>query len=150
MIFDEVVSDKDFAREDFIIKRRDGLFAYQLVVVIDDIDQGITEVVRGADIMELTCRQLSLYQLFDVPAPNYAHLPLAVIEPGFKLSKQNKAQPINPNKPQAELVNALKFLGLPVEKEQDLTSGRVNDILEWAVNYWSLEIIPASPEIIVA
>lgn len=147
LLYGEVKSDVAFAGEDFIVKRRDGLFAYQLVVVIDDIDQGITEIVRGADILELTVRQLSLYQLFNVAAPSYLHLPLAVAKPGFKLSKQNHAQAINPDNPKPELIAALSFLGLT--PEPDLASGSIAQILDWAVKSWSIKHIPKQTEVIV-
>lgn len=147
LLFGKVTSDTEFAGEDFIVKRRDGLFAYQLVVVVDDIDQGISEIVRGADILELTVRQLSLYKLFGVPAPSYLHLPLAVAKPGFKLSKQNHAQAININDPKPELIAALQFLGLT--PESDLASGSIAEILEWAINAWSLKHIPKQTEVIV-
>lgn len=149
LLFNDVSSTKDFASEDFIVKRRDGLFAYQLVVVIDDIDQGINQVVRGADIMELTTRQLSLYQLFGVTPPSYLHLPLAVTEPGFKLSKQNHAKPIDIKNPKPELLKALNFLGLITNSEPEIAAGSVQQILAWAVNNWSLENLPAKTEILV-
>lgn len=147
LLYGKVDSDTRFAGEDFIVKRRDGLFAYQLVVVVDDIDQGITEVVRGADILELTVRQLSLYTLFNVPAPSYLHLPLAVAKPGFKLSKQNHAQAINLDNPKPELIAALTFLGLT--PDPDLASGSIAQILNWAVQHWSIKQIPKQTEVIV-
>lgn len=147
LLFGEVNSDPKFAGEDFIIKRRDGLFAYQLVVVVDDIDQGITEVVRGADILELTVRQLSLYQMFNLTPPSYLHLPLAVAKPGFKLSKQNHAQGINIDNPKPELLAALSFLGLNVAPV--LASANVTEILEWAIKAWSIKHIPQQSEVIV-
>ncbi|MGL5395396.1 MAG: tRNA glutamyl-Q(34) synthetase GluQRS, partial [Shewanella sp.] len=82
----KVVVDHDFATEDFIIKRSDGLYAYQLAVVLDDAHQGISEVVRGCDLIEASCRQLSLYQSLGLTAPQWLHLPLACLTPGFKLS----------------------------------------------------------------
>lgn len=145
-VFGKVISNTEFASEDFIIKRRDGLFAYQLVVVIDDIDQGITEVVRGADILELTTRQLSLYNLLGVPTPSYLHVPLAVTEPGFKLSKQNHATGINIADPKPELISALTFLGLPFEP--DLDSGSIQQIVDWAVKNWTPNKIPKQTEIL--
>jgi len=138
----------DTFNEDFIVKRKDQLFAYQLVVVVDDIDQGITEVVRGADIMPLTFRQISLYRLLNVPAPRYLHLPLAVNKPGFKLSKQNHAQGINQENPIPELIQALEFLGLPIHKLQSVTS--VDEIISWAVQHWSVDHIPKQQEIVLS
>ena len=103
---------KAIANEDYIVKRRDGLFAYQLVVVVDDIDQGITRVVRGADLIEPTARQISLFKRLGYQLPEYAHVPLAVSTPGAKLSKQNHAPAINVDNPVPELIRALKFLGV--------------------------------------
>ena len=147
LLYQNVQAPSDFASEDFIVKRRDGLFAYQLVVVVDDIDQGITEVVRGADILELTVRQLSLYQLFNVTSPRYLHLPLAVAKPGFKLSKQNHAQAINIDNPQPELISALSFLGLNPDPE--LVTASVDEIIQWASNNWKLSQLPQKTEIII-
>jgi len=145
LLFGEVNSDINFAGEDFIVKRRDGLFSYQLVVVVDDIDQGINQIVRGADIMELTTRQLGLYKLLGITPPSYLHLPLAVKEPGFKLSKQNHAQAIDIQNPIPELVKALQFLGL--DTETDLASGKVSEIINWAIENWSTNQIPKQSEI---
>ncbi|STV82343.1 glutamyl-Q-tRNA synthetase [Klebsiella michiganensis] len=83
-----IVADEPLAREDFIIHRRDGLFAYNLAVVVDDHFQGVSEIVRGADLIEPTVRQISLYQHFGWQAPDYIHLPLALNAQGNKLSKQ--------------------------------------------------------------
>ncbi|MFV8126850.1 glutamate--tRNA ligase family protein, partial [Enterobacter cloacae complex sp.6730722] len=82
-----LIANEPLAREDFIIHRRDGLFAYNLAVVVDDHFQGITEIVRGADLIEPTVRQISLYQHFGWQAPDYLHLPLALNGDGNKLSK---------------------------------------------------------------
>ena len=146
-LFGHVDIEQAFCREDYIIRRRDGLFAYQLVVVIDDIDQGITEVVRGVDILELTPRQINLYRQFGIPAPAYVHLPLMVNTPGFKLSKQNHATAINLENPKPELISALTQLGLPTFAE--LTSGSVKEILTWAIDNWQLSQVPKQKEIIV-
>ncbi len=80
--------DAKLAREDFIIHRRDGLFAYNLAVVVDDHFQGVSEIVRGADLIEPTVRQISLYQLFGWKVPDYIHLPLALNPQGAKLSSR--------------------------------------------------------------
>ncbi|MBE0365236.1 glutamyl-Q tRNA(Asp) synthetase [Pseudoalteromonas ulvae UL12] len=138
----------DFANEDFIVKRRDGLFAYQLVVVLDDIDQGITDIVRGADLLEPTVRQISLYQLLNQPVPQFAHLPLAVTEPGFKLSKQNHAPAVDNQNPSPALVAALAFLGLQLPKE--LHSSSPETILSWAIAHWHIDDIPKQTEILLA
>lgn len=155
-IFGPQSCDPLMAQEDYIIKRRDGLFSYQLAVVVDDIDQGITHVVRGADIMPLTARQLSLYQTLEVDPPEFLHLPLAVTEPGHKLSKQNHAPAINSSNPQPELLKALSFLGYAQpgvsNKSLNLDSlakASPQTILEWALEHWSQTKINQQTEIII-
>ncbi|MFY9996479.1 MAG: tRNA glutamyl-Q(34) synthetase GluQRS [Leclercia sp.] len=136
----EIHADARLAREDFIIHRRDGLFAYNLAVVVDDHFQGISEIVRGADLIEPTVRQISLYQLFGWPVPDYIHLPLALNEKGMKLSKQNHAPALPTGDPRPVLINALQFLNQDVTNEwQDL---RTEEILEKAVAQWALNNVP--------
>jgi len=130
----------DLADEDYIVKRRDGLFAYQLVVVVDDIEQKISRVVRGADLLEPTARQISLFKQLGHTVPEYAHVPLAVTEPGFKLSKQNHAPAINIDDPIPELLRALSFLGLDVTDDMKLSN--VEEVLTWASTQFSLAAIP--------
>lgn len=138
--------DSHFAAEDFIIKRSDGLFAYQLAVVLDDAYQGITEVVRGCDLIEASCRQLSLYHDFNLSAPQWLHLPLACVKQGVKLSKQNHAQPIDTQYPQASLNAALAFLGqAPVDNHANLAH-----MLDQAVAQFQLSSIPRQAEMIIA
>jgi glutamyl-Q tRNA(Asp) synthetase len=141
----DVFLNHDEAYEDFIIKRKDGLYAYNLAVVIDDIAQGVTEIVRGADLLHTTGKQISLYQLLDVPPPDYIHLPIAVTSPGHKLSKQNHALAIDRKNPIPTLLKALQFLGHPVTAEVDTSS--CTNILAWAVQNWSLKNIPKQVEI---
>ena len=135
----------DFACEDYIIKRRDGLFAYQLVVVVDDLDQGITDVVRGADLIDTTGRQMALMQQLGGKAPRYMHLPLAVAKPGFKLSKQNYAPAVDTAHPELALLDALTFLGF--DCPQSMRDGNVEQILEWAVTYYDPQHLPRHREI---
>ena len=148
--FDELLGQVNFPKLDvpaqFAIKRKDNLFAYQLAVVVDDIQQGITEVARGADLLDATLFQLALYQAFDKPAPKFLHFPVVVTEPGKKLSKQNHACEINPNDARTNLINALGFLGFLPTKE--LQRGSVQNILNWAICEWDLRKIPAIPECI--
>jgi glutamyl-Q tRNA(Asp) synthetase len=96
---------------DFVLYRADGLFAYQLAVVVDDAEQGITDVVRGADLLDSTARQIHLQRLLALPTPRYLHVPVAVDAAGEKLSKQTGAQPVLPS--EATLRAALRFLGQP-------------------------------------
>ena len=147
-IFQGTVScDPALAREDFILLRKDGLFAYQLAVVVDDICQGISHVIRGCDLLEPTARQLSFYHILGRPAPQYGHVPLAVTNQGYKLSKQNKAPAIDNQKPQLALVAALNFLGQ--EPPAELASCSVEEILTWATEHWSLDKIPRKQQIIL-
>ncbi|AIR71032.1 tRNA glutamyl-Q(34) synthetase GluQRS [Dickeya fangzhongdai] len=146
----QIDADPMLAREDFIIHRRDGLFAYNLAVVVDDHDQGVTEIVRGADLIEPTVRQLSLYHQLDYPAPAYVHLPLALNYDGNKLSKQNHAPALPDGDPRAVLAQALAFLRQPLPAHwRDLDR---DALLAWAVAHWSLATVPVeaaltSPEI---
>jgi len=96
---------------DFVLLRADGLVAYQLAVVVDDSDQGVTEVVRGADLLDSTARQIHLQRILGCPTPCYAHLPVAVNAAGEKLSKQTGARPLDLSDPKRELARARRFLG---------------------------------------
>ncbi len=140
----EIKVDHDFTQEDFIIKRRDGLYAYQLAVVMDDAYQGITEVVRGSDLLTSSARQASLFQLFGHPTPNWLHLPLACDTPGHKLSKQNHAPAIDTKAPQQSIQAALQFLG---QAKVDIDSP--NTMLEQAVVQFDLQAIPKQQELLI-
>jgi glutamyl-Q tRNA(Asp) synthetase len=131
---------QDLAREagDFVLLRADGYFAYQLAVVVDDADQGITHVVRGADLLDSTPRQVYLQQCLGLPIPAYAHLPIALNPAGEKLSKQTRAAPIDAGAP--ALVEALSFLGQRPPRE--LSRAKVAEVWEWALAHWSLAAVP--------
>jgi glutamyl-Q tRNA(Asp) synthetase len=101
---------RDYAG-DFVIRRVEGWYAYQLAVVVDDAEQGITEVVRGADLLESTPRQIRLQGLLGLPTPDYQHLPLALDAEGRKLSKQDRARPVDRADPMPALRATLAFLG---------------------------------------
>lgn len=137
-----LVADEPLAREDFIIHRRDGLFAYNLAVVVDDRFQGVSEIVRGADLIEPTVRQISLYQHFGWQAPDYLHLPLALNAEGNKLSKQNHAPALPEGDPRPEIIRALMFLNQDVELEWRALS--IDDLLKQAVVNWKPEKIQHS------
>ncbi|PKF61288.1 tRNA glutamyl-Q(34) synthetase GluQRS [Psychromonas sp. psych-6C06] len=141
----EVTLNKQQADEDFIIKRKDGLYAYNLAVVIDDINQGVTEIVRGADLLPTTGKQICLYQLLGQKTPSYIHLPLVVTEPGLKLSKQNHALAIDKQNPIPTLLKALAFLGHEVPAL--VNKGSCESILNWAVKNWCLTKVPKQTEI---
>lgn len=120
---------------DFVVKRADGLFAYQLAVVVDDAEQGITHIVRGADLLASTPRQIHLQHLLGVATPHYMHLPVAVNADGEKLSKQTLATPVDVSQPVATLLQVLKFL------QQDLPSTQTNDVdalLRHATEHWDV------------
>lgn len=115
---------------DFVLKRADGLWAYQLAVVVDDAEQGITDIVRGMDLLDSTPRQLYLQRLLDLPHPRYLHLPLVQDTHGEKLSKQTGATAIDHREPLAALRHAAQHLGLEITA-QDRAA-----FLEEAVRAW--------------
>ena len=119
---------------DFVVKRADGLFAYQLAVVVDDAAQGITDVVRGADLLYSTPRQIYLQRLLEFTTPAYMHLPVAVNAQGEKLSKQTLAQPVEKNDAASTLFDALVFLRQ--QPPAELRIFKVEEILAWAVANW--------------
>lgn len=125
---------------DFIIHRKDGLFAYQLAVVADDIAQGITHVVRGSDLLETTARQIYLFQLLTQPAPHYSHIPVLVDQRQQKLSKQNHAPAIDDSHAGRNLWRASQCLGMTPPSE--LQAAPPAELLEWAVPHWSLAAVP--------
>lgn len=125
---------------DFIIKRRDGLFAYQLAVVVDDAIQGITEVVRGIDLLDSTPRQIYLQQQLNYATPSYCHLPLAVNIQGDKISKSAGAAPIDIKNKEILLLNTLHFLGQ--NPPEALARSNINDIWFWAIKHWETNSIP--------
>jgi glutamyl-Q tRNA(Asp) synthetase len=128
---------------DFVLLRADGIFAYQLAVVVDDAAQGITDVVRGADLLESTARQVHLQRLIGFEHPRYLHLPVAWNEAGEKLSKQTRARPIAPDNAAAELVQALEFLGQAPPSE--LGRAPLSELWRWAIANWQPERIPSEP-----
>jgi len=125
---------------DFVLKRADGCFAYQLAVVVDDAAQGITDIVRGADLLASTPRQIFLQRLLGLPTPRYAHVPAAVNETGEKLSKQTLAPAIEPHQASPHLVAALRFLGQ--DPPADLVRAAPAEIWAWAASAWSLARVP--------
>ena len=130
---------------DFIIKRRDGLFAYQLAVVVDDAIQNITEVVRGTDLLNSTPRQIYLQRLLGYPTPTYCHLPLAVDPAGNKISKSEGKSKIEIAHREELLIFSLDFLGQQVPGE--LNGSGIEDIWQWAMDNWDVARIPTSKTI---
>jgi glutamyl-Q tRNA(Asp) synthetase len=126
---------------DFILLRADGQYAYQLAVVFDDALQGVNSVVRGADLLDSTPRQIWLQQRLGVPTPAYAHLPVATNAVGEKLSKQTQAPAVNPLHGSAALAEVLQFLGHPVPPT--LRGAPLVEFWQWAVSAWSIARVPA-------
>jgi glutamyl-Q tRNA(Asp) synthetase len=123
---------------DFVIRRRDGWFAYQLAVVVDDHLQGMSEIVRGCDLLDSTPRQWYLQSLLGLPHPDYVHLPVAVDAAGKKLSKQTADAPISQKSPARALYAALDFLEQQPPRAL-LSEQCVEPIWSWAVQNWRLE-----------
>lgn len=121
---------------DFVIKRADGLFAYQLAVVVDDALQGITHVVRGADLLLSTPRQIYLKQLLGLPDTVYAHIPIVKNAAGEKLSKQTLAPALTLQQAKHQLLEALKFLDQ--SPPNSLNSATLKEIWHWAIAHWQI------------
>ena len=126
---------------DFIVRRADGLTAYHLAAVIDDHWQGVTRVVRGADLLESTGAQRQVQIALGLPAPGYSHLPVAVDAVGRKISKSLGAEAaLLKSQPGALLLSVLHFLGQAPDPE--LSGGSVHEILTWATEHWRPEVVP--------
>ncbi|QJD60283.1 tRNA glutamyl-Q(34) synthetase GluQRS [Pseudomonas sp. gcc21] len=126
---------------DFVVRRRDGIVAYQFAVVVDDIDQGITDIVRGADLLDSTPRQLWLYHLLDATPPCYLHIPLIMRRQGEKLSKRLASEPIETGHAPATLFRALTALGQ--QPPHTLRNAPVSEQLAWAAPHWQPQRLPA-------
>ena len=126
---------------DFIVRRADNQVAYQLAVVVDDAEQGITRVVRGVDLLDSTPRQIYLQRLLGLPTPEYLHLPLATDSAGEKLGKRNRARRAAAESPMAVLLDVLRFL------HQDLpesaAGARLEELWRWAIEHWDIRSLPA-------
>jgi glutamyl-Q tRNA(Asp) synthetase len=121
---------------DFVILRADGFFAYQLAVVVDDAFQGVNQIVRGADLLDNTPRQIYLQQLLGFPQPSYAHVPLVLDQHGQKLSKQNLAPAISPTQCLQTLVPALRFLGQTCPDANNFAT--LTEFWDWAIAAWDM------------
>ncbi|MDN6856008.1 tRNA glutamyl-Q(34) synthetase GluQRS [Pseudomonas sp. CAN2814] len=127
---------------DFVIRRRDGLFAYQLAVVLDDAWQGVTDIVRGADLLDNTPRQLYLQELLGIAAPSYLHVPLIIQPDGHKLGKSYRSPPLQADQAAPLLVRALKALGQKPPAE--LLQATPREVLVWGIAHWDVTAIPRS------
>ena len=123
---------------DFVLLRADGYWAYQLAVVADDAEQGVTHIVRGQDLLVSTPRQIYLQQCLGVPTPRYAHLPLLTNAQGQKWSKQTLAPALDLNRREQLLRQVFRYLNLPEAPETD----RPAELLDWAVAHWDMDKVP--------
>jgi glutamyl-Q tRNA(Asp) synthetase len=130
---------------DFVIKRADGLFAYHLASVIDDHHQQITQVVRGADLLDSTSKQICLQRALGFATPEYMHLPVVLGAGGKKLSKREQSDPLRNLDPADCLTSALRFLG-----QQPPANLTLQRLLAWAIEYWDESLIPHQPSIFPA
>lgn len=125
---------------DFVIRRRDGLYAYQLAVVIDDAWQGVTDIVRGADLLDSTPRHLYLQELLGIAAPRYLHVPLITQPDGHKLGKSYRSPPLPADQATPLLLRALRALGQPTDSQLDY--GTPQEVLAWGIAHWNADLIP--------
>ena len=123
---------------DFVLLRADGYWAYQLAVVADDAEQGVTRIVRGQDLLVSTPRQIYLQQCLGIPTPQYAHLPLLTNTQGQKWSKQTLAPALDLNRREQLLRQVFRYLNLPEAPETD----RPAELLDWAVAHWDMNKVP--------
>jgi glutamyl-Q tRNA(Asp) synthetase len=135
-----VTQDLERDSGDFVLHRADGVYAYQLAAAVDDAEERITHVVRGADLLVSTPRQIYLQRLLGLPTPRYAHLPVAVNAQGEKLSKQTHAAPVDRAQPLSVLAAALEFLGH--RPPPDAVAASVDDLWRWAIGSWKLDRVP--------
>lgn len=133
---------------DFVLYRADDVYAYQLAVVVDDAAQGVTQVVRGSDLLLSTPRQIYLHRLLGLHEPSYLHLPVALNEHGEKLSKQTFAASIDANAAVPVLWQVLDFLGQqpPVELRQ----AGLDEMWDWAFTHWDTRCIPVATGLLAA
>lgn len=127
---------------DFVIRRADGLPAYQLAVVVDDAFQEISHIVRGVDLLESTPRQVYLQRRLGLPTPQYAHVPVVLGPDGKKLSKRLKSDPVSRYRPATALAAALRFLG-----QEPPAGAGLGELWGWALEHWDLGKVPRSREL---
>lgn len=132
---------------DFVVRRRDGLIAYHLAVVVDDDLHGVTDIVRGIDLLDSTPRQIFLQRLLGYAVPTYAHIPVAVHPDGDKLSKLTGAREIDVREPSKNLLAALSALRM--DAPRDITGAPLQTIWDWAFEQWDLARIAGQKTILI-
>jgi glutamyl-Q tRNA(Asp) synthetase len=125
---------------DFVVLRKDGLVSYQLAVAVDDVEGQNTHVVRGADLLDSTPRQLHLMKLLGLMPPDYGHIPVALDERGVKLSKQFGALPVDSSHASENLYRGLHFLGQ--SPPSALSRQKPSEILDWGIAHWNIADVP--------
>jgi len=130
---------------DYVIFRSDGLPAYHLAVVVDDARQGITHIVRGTDLLDVTGIQIHLQQTLSLPTPAYLHVPVIVNDAGQKLSKRTGAKPVKASEGNLLAREVLSYLGLEVPSE--LHRSRPSDLWSWAAENWHVEVLQGCKEV---
>ncbi len=141
------ITENILSEGDFIVHRKDGLFAYQLAVVVDDIEQGISDIVRGADLYDCSAKQHFLAGILNGPAFTYAHVPVVCYSNGNKLSKQNHAPKIDDMNAQANLRLALEYLQQSPPNE--LKDAPIETILQWGTEHWNINALSNQSTIII-
>jgi len=125
---------------DMLVRRRDQLFAYVLAVVVDDAAQRVTHVVRGADLLDNTPRQIHLQRLLGLPAPDYAHVPLLLEPDGRKLAKSSRSVHLDGGTPLPLLIKVFDLLNLSPPPELDLAT--IPEAWNWAIGRWNIDRVP--------
>ena len=131
-----LVQDLTVTSGDFVLQRRDGLFAYHIAVVVDDAAQGVTQIVRGVDLLATSPSQIYLQQALGLPTPAYAHIPVAINSAGQKLSKQHGATGVDPHGDPATLAGVLTALSHPPPAQ--IADASPRELLQWATTNWDL------------
>lgn len=135
----DIYANSDLYKEDFILKRRDGIFSYNLAVIVDDYDSNITEIVRGSDLLDVTLCQINLISSLGWPIPSYLHLPLILQDNNLKYSKQNHAKMISDKYPEKDCALALRCLGY--NEPLDLQKEKPEIQLKWAIQNFDIQNI---------
>jgi glutamyl-Q tRNA(Asp) synthetase len=141
----QISQDLAAAAGDFVVYRSDGIFSYHLACVVGDAHQTITHVVRGADLIDSTPRQIYLQRLLNLPTPSYLHLPVATNSDGEKLSKQTRATPVDPTRAGQTIHAVLGFLGQ--QPPAELANCSAREAIKWAVNNWRRDNLPTTTAI---